>query len=309
MIVTPNRRYDRFVDDAAANRIRFTKAAGVKTRVCEDGDGTPLVLIHGGDFGSLYSLDAWDLNVPGLAKSFRVVSFDKLGQGMSEGPQDDADFTFERLQAHAVALLDSLELGPAHVVGHSMGALLAARIALDRPDLLRTLVVVDSNTLAPDDERFPRGAFYRDLERRIPPGPPTRDSVRLEPDRQSTSTAHVDDHFVDRLLELAQMPGNVETHARMKKLRYACWFPSLDAVRERTLREIADGGIPAPTLVVWGADDPSAPLPLGLALFAHLAGGGTDVAFHVFGAAGHYCFRERPAAFNRLVESFCMEAG
>jgi 2-hydroxy-6-oxonona-2,4-dienedioate hydrolase len=305
MIVTPESWLHRFVDDGAADRIRFTNVGGVATRYFEDGDGQPLVLIHGGDFGSLYSLDAWSLNVPELAQSFRVVSFDKLGQGMTDSPQDDADFTFERLQAHTLALLDSLALGPAHIVGHSMGALLAARIALDRPDLVRTLVVVDSNTLAPDDERFPRGAFYRDLERQIPPGPPTRESVRLEPDRQSTSTAHVDDDFVDRLLTIARTPGNSETHARMETLRYERWFPSLDAVRELTLREIESRGISARTLVVWGADDPSAPLPLGLALFAHFARGGADVALHVFGAAGHYCFRERPTAFNRLLTSFC----
>lgn len=59
------------------------------------------------------------------------------------------------LFAHTVALLRVLALGSAHVVGHSMGAFLAVRLALGHPDFVRSLVIVDSNTLAPDDPPFP----------------------------------------------------------------------------------------------------------------------------------------------------------
>ncbi len=206
-------------DGLDRGRLRFVEAGGIATRVYEAGEGESLVLIHGGGFGSLYSLDGWSLNLRRLAARFRVIAFDKLGQGHTGNPEDDSRYTFGRLLAHAVALLERLELGPAHLVGHSMGALLAARIALERPELARTLVIVDSNTVAPDDPRFPWTRFYAELDAKIPPGPPTRETVRIEPDLQSFSTEHVTDDFLERLLEIARRPEFEHASRRIRELR------------------------------------------------------------------------------------------
>jgi 2-hydroxy-6-oxonona-2,4-dienedioate hydrolase len=186
-----------------------------------------------------------------------------------------------------------------------MGAFLAARVGLERPDLLRSLVLVDTNTTAPDDPRYPWTAFYRELEQKTPPGPPTRDTVRLEPVAQSWSDAHVTDDFVERLYAIAQRPECGEAAARVKELREATWMPSILGARARNLEEIDERGLPVPTLIVWGADDPSAPLPLALALFDRIAARTEEVELHVLSHAGHYCFRERPEAFLRLVTGFC----
>ena len=293
-------------DGLDRGRLRFVEADGIATRVYETGDGEPLVLVHGGGFGSLYSLDGWSLNLPHLAERFRVIAFDKLGQGHTGNPENDERYTFERLLAHAVALLERLELGPAHLVGHSMGALLTARIALERPELARTLLIVDSNTVAPDDPRFPWTKFYVELDAKIPPGPPTAETVRIEPDLQSYSSDHVTDGFVERLLEIARRPEFEHASQRIKELRTTTWMPSILPVRARTLEEIDAHGLPVPTLVVWGANDPSAPLPLALALFERIAVRTRDADLHLLGRAGHYCFRERPQAFERAVTGFCL---
>ena len=216
------------------------------------------------------------------------------------------DFTFDAVLSHALSLLDRLELEPLHLVGHSIGALVAAEVALARPGLMRTLVVVDSNTLAPDDPRFPRGAFYRELESRIPPGPPTRESVRMEPDEQSFSRDHVTDDFVGRLLEIALLPTFGEATAAREGDRSApVWAPSLEAARAHALAAIDAGAFTWPTLVVWGANDISAPLPLGQALFERIAAATDRAELHVLARAGHYCFREQPDAFERLITGFC----
>ena len=290
-------------DSLDRQRLRTVDVDGVATRVYDDGDGEPFLLVHGGAFGSLYSLDAWSLNLAPLAARFRVVAFDKLGQGHTGNPPGDA-YTFPALFSHTVSLVRSLALGPAHVVGHSMGAFLAARLALECPELVRSLVLVDSNTLAPDDERFPWTAFYRELERRIPPGPPTPETVRIEPDAQSFSREHVTDDWVVRLLEIAELPKLQEAKARVVELRDTVWLPSLLPLRARTIEEIDDRGLPVPTLVVWGRDDVSAPLALALQLYERIAVRTADAELHVLGRAGHYCFREQPRAFERLVASF-----
>jgi 2-hydroxy-6-oxo-6-(2'-carboxyphenyl)-hexa-2,4-dienoate hydrolase len=293
-------------DGLEQDHLGFVEAGGISTRVYQAGEGQPLVLVHGGGFGSLYSLDQWSLNLPALARHFRVVAFDKLGQGHTGNPESDGRYTFERLLEHALALLDELGLGPAHLVGHSMGALLAARVALERPDLAHTLVIVDSNTVAPDDERFPWTRFYVDLDRQIPSGPPTRESVRIEPDLQSVSTEHVTDDFVERLLEIARRPEFAHAAGRIRALRESTWLPSILPVRTRTLEEIDSGALTVPTLVLWGADDVSAPLPLAYALFERLGASTPDAELHVLAGAGHYCFRERPRAFERLLAAFCL---
>src|SRR5262249_25059862 len=273
----------------------------------EAGGGPALLLVHGGDFGSLYSLDAWSLNLEQLAQRFRVIAFDKLGQGRTANPENDEAYSYERLLRHALAVADAVLTEPAHIIGHSMGALLAESIALAHPALVRTLVLVDSNTAAPDDARFPRGAFYRDLERRLGNSPPTRQTVRLEPELQSGSPTHVTDDFVDRLLAIARSDTYVHAHARMERLRYTHWFPSLAAERERVLATTAAHGLPAPVLVVWGARDPSAPLPLAFGLFEHIVRSTRGCELHVLGDAGHYSFREEPRAFERAVGAFCLE--
>jgi 2-hydroxy-6-oxonona-2,4-dienedioate hydrolase len=294
-------------DGLDARRLRVVDADGIATRVYEAGNGPPLLLLHGGDFGSLYSLDAWSLNLERLAQRFRVVAFDKLGQGRTANPEADEAYSYERLLRHALAVAEAVLPEPAHVAGHSMGALLAESIALARPELVRTLVLVDSNTAAPDDERFPRGAFYRDLERRLGAAPPTVETVRLEPELQSVSAAHVTDDFVERLLAIARGEAYADAHARMERLRHTLWFPSLDAERAHVLSTTAANGLPAPALVVWGARDPSAPVPLAYALFEHVARTTRGCELHVIGEAGHYSFREAPRAFEHAVAAFCLE--
>lgn len=295
------------VVDAA--RTRTVDVDGVPTRVLETGAGDPLVLVHGGDFGSHYALDAWGPVVAPLARRFRVVAFDKLGQGGTGAPLRDEDYSPAGLCRHARGVLRELGLGPAHLVGHSMGAWLCARLVLDDPATARSLVVVDSNTLAPDDDRYPWRAFYRDLACRLPPpGPdgfPTEAAVRLEPEAQSADPSHVTPAFVEALLEHARRPSLHAAKSRRDALLDSVWLPSLQASRERTVAELRERGSPVPTLVLWGADDPSAPLPLAHALRELLQPRTPRLELQVIPDAGHYVFREQPALFARLVSGFC----
>ena len=89
-------------------------------------------------------------------------------------------------------------------------------------------------------------------------------------------------------------------------MRESVWMPSILAARARALEDVDARGVRAPTLLVWGADDPSAPLPLASALRERLAARSGEVDLHVLSRAGHYCFRERAAAFERLLAGFCL---
>jgi 2-hydroxy-6-oxonona-2,4-dienedioate hydrolase len=284
--------------------IELIECGGVRTRIYSRGSGEPLLLVHGGRFGSYYSLDSWARNLASLAGSFRVVAWDKLGQGHTDGPRDDAGFTFEALYAHTLAVVEAVAPEPAHVVGHSLGALPATRLALDHPERVRSLTIVDSNSAAPDDERYPWKAFYLELEHELSRRR-GRDQVTVEPLAQSYAADHVTPVWRRRMQEIAASAGHREVVARLAGVRDSVWLPSIEDARAQLHRDLARAAPSAPTLVVWGAADPSAPLPLALALLELLTRGGGSPELHVLSRAGHYCFRERPSAFERALRSFC----
>jgi pimeloyl-ACP methyl ester carboxylesterase len=99
------------------------------------GDGTPLLFIHGvGTSGAL-----WQSDLIELVTDCRVIVYDRRGYGgSSESPRDWASH-----REDAAALLGKLSATPAVVVGYSGGAMIALDLALQRPELLRALVLLD----------------------------------------------------------------------------------------------------------------------------------------------------------------------
>jgi 2-hydroxy-6-oxonona-2,4-dienedioate hydrolase len=295
-------------DGLSSEKLHFVDIDGVKLRYYEDGAGEPLVLLSGGEYGSLYSLDAWSLNLSELAKNFHVYAFDKPGQGFSTIPQRDADYTWEWLFDHIRKALNALGISGAHFVGHSRGSLIVARIALDYPQMIKTAVMVDSSTTAPEDPHMPTDLLYQYIGRWTPPGAPTRESVRLEADAQSVSTDHITGDFVDRMLKVASLPSIQEAQKRMNAgVRMKVWYPSLYAARAKTVREIEDRGLGVPTLIMWGFNDRGAPLYLGHRLFERVCPLTPDAEFLVLNRTGHYVFREQCRKFNRTLKSFCLD--
>ena len=94
----------------------------------------PLVLVH----GSWASHRNWDLVVPGLAQSFRVLVYDRRGHSASERPA--AQGSVREDVGDLAALIERLGLAPAWVAGNSFGGSITLRLAGERPDLLRGLV-------------------------------------------------------------------------------------------------------------------------------------------------------------------------
>jgi pimeloyl-ACP methyl ester carboxylesterase len=95
---------------------------------------TPIVLVH----GSWDSHADWDLLVPGLAESFRVLTYDRRGH--SQSGRLTGQGSIREDVADLAGLIDHLSLGPAWVVGNSFGASITLRLAGERPDLLRGVI-------------------------------------------------------------------------------------------------------------------------------------------------------------------------
>src|SRR5262249_25065128 len=103
-------------------------------------DAEPVLLIHG--FASSHMVN-WVS--PGWIKTlndagYRTVAFDNRGHGASTKSYDPADYTPQKLAGDASALADHLEISRAHVMGYSMGARIAAFLALAEPQQVATLI-------------------------------------------------------------------------------------------------------------------------------------------------------------------------
>jgi 3-oxoadipate enol-lactonase len=110
------------------------------------GQGEPLLFIHG--LGS--SIRDWESQIPHFAERYRVVVLDLRGHGKSEKPP--GPYSSKLFSDDIAELIRSLDIGPAHVVGLSLGGFIACQLAVDHGDLVRTLVVVNSVPDLPRDK-------------------------------------------------------------------------------------------------------------------------------------------------------------
>ncbi|MBI2822724.1 MAG: alpha/beta hydrolase [Acidobacteria bacterium] len=286
----------------AMGNAKFVDVDGIRTRYFEAGSGENLVLIHGGRFGfPSYSADVWGLNFEGLSRHFHVYAFDKLGMGYTDNPKSDADYSKSAMIRHAYGFIRKMGIQRTSLMGHSMGAFVVARIAVEHPELVKCLIPLDSNTLAPEDPSTPRD-FYDKIVAGEPPVP-TAEYVRREPDANSYSNAHVTSEYVQEILRIALLPKTKEATDKAKVLNPQ-FFADLQRLKPETLDWIRAGRLKAPTLILWGFNDPSAPVILGMHLLKVIAPAVPRTGFHVFNQAGHYVFRERAPEMNRLVTDF-----
>jgi haloacetate dehalogenase len=106
------------------------------------GKGTPLILLH----GYPQNHHCWERVAPALAAQFDVIIPDLRGYGDSDAPADDADhitYSKRRMAADIAALMDALGIDRAHVLGHDRGGRVAYRFALDHPDRIIRLGIIE----------------------------------------------------------------------------------------------------------------------------------------------------------------------
>ena len=138
--------------------------------------------------------------------------------------------------------------------------------------------------------------------------PPAEHAVELVPHLAPgclvTRPEDPPDAPLDPLDRLLVLPKTTEAKKRMAAISDTVFLPDARKKKYETLELIKAGRLKAPTLIVWGLNDPSAPVKLGLDL-ARLIGSVVDrTRFHVINQAGHYVFREHPRELHRLINDF-----
>jgi pimeloyl-ACP methyl ester carboxylesterase len=114
----------------------YLQLGAVQTWYDEHGEGPPLVLLHGG----LVDARFFAPNLAPLAERFRVYTPERRGHGHT--PDVPGPITYQLMADDTVAFLDAVVGGPADLVGHSDGAVVAMLVAMQRPELVKRLVMI-----------------------------------------------------------------------------------------------------------------------------------------------------------------------
>jgi non-heme chloroperoxidase len=130
-------------DVASAGERSVTLDTGASVHYVDRGSGTPVVFIHGGGRDYRY----WDRQLEPFAKRYRVVAYSRRYAPPNDNPIILPDYSAVVDANDLEALVRRLELGPAHFVGASIGAVAALFLAVRHPELVRTLVVAEPPVL------------------------------------------------------------------------------------------------------------------------------------------------------------------
>ena len=245
------------------------------------GTGPPVLLLQGtGEVSA-----SFDPLVATLWDRFRCVATDARDTGSSS--RAIADYSVAELAADAAAIIDELELGACHVIGFSLGGATAMELALARPELVRSLVLLST---------WGRSDRYMRAQMR---------------NWQLIRRATVGDEraFLAALNPWMFSPVTLEDRERMRAIG-STWLEEPLQEPEAFLRQtVADaghdalerlGGIEAPALVIVGEDDICTPPRLAMQLVHEIP----DARLALIPNAGHCAIYERPDEVHAVIGTF-----
>lgn len=258
---------------------------GLDTGYLEAGEGDPVVLLHGGEFGASAEL-GWEHTIDALAARYRVLAPDMLGYGRSAKVTDFVDGRGMRIR-HVARFCEVMNVASAHFVGNSMGAINLLTDATSAAPVLpaRSLTLICGGGEIQRNEHADALFAYDG----------TFEAMRDIVTALFFDPAYAaDDRYVARRHESSTAPGAWEAIAAARFRRPGASPPPTPST-ERAYERIA-----APTLVIEGAGDKL--LPAGWA--ADVAGRIADARSAVVDAAGHCPQIEMPKAVNELLLEF-----
>jgi pimeloyl-ACP methyl ester carboxylesterase len=236
------------------------------------GAGEPLLLIHG--LG--YARWGWEPVLEPLALSFEVLSFDNRGIGESDAPP--GPYSVSELAADAVQVLDEARVERAHVLGTSLGGMVAQELAIANPERVEKLVLTSTTPGGP--EAFPLPERTVEL---MTNGATLREFVQnaLAPGQASEVVERIVAHR-ERTAQPAEAWG--------AQAAAGASFDALDRIE----------AIAAPTLILHGTEDAVVDSRNSALLGLRIP----DARVELFPGGGHLFFWEQPERFVEVVTEF-----
>lgn len=253
----------------------------------ERGEGFPLLLLQGLGYAKWASRAQWG----DYAARRRVLALDNRGTGLSDKPP--GPYSIELMAEDAASALGARGIERADVYGHSMGGYIALALAVRRPELVRSLVLVATGPGGPDHLPLPRATsdVWRDAV-----GLPLEESVRRTMPTVF-APAWIEEHpveYADWLQARLDPPTPPE-----------CWRAQFVAAGRYRHRGVPVERIEAPALVVHGDRDAVVPVENGQLLAERMP----SAELVVLPGRGHVPMLEAPAEFSAVVCDFLDRIG
>ncbi len=255
----------------------FITINGNKIRYLESGTSdNVLILIHG--LGA--SAERWNLVIPTFAKDYHVIVPDLIGFGYSDKPQ--VDYTPEFLSGFLGRFLGAMNINTCCIIGSSMGGQVAANFASSSPTFVRKLVLVSPSGImkhsTPALNAYIMAALF-----------PTHELARSAFEMMDASGSAVDERIVTGFVDRIKLPN--AKRAFMSAL--------LGLKNSKGLTNNLKN-IKAPTLVLWGSNDPVIPVSYADTFVSSIGG----CLFQLMDGCGHTPYVQCADIFSDTVLEF-----
>ena len=261
---------------------RTVAVGGVWTAYIEAGVGDPVLLLHGGDAG--VGGIRWLPVIGPLSRGFRVIVPDMPGYGASAKPW--ASYDREYFSWWLRLFLAEMELDPIRLVAHSLGGAVALQCALEAPEKIGQLVLVNAAGLGPSSQKVSLQLMVRMMWGNLLP---TAEGSRWFLSHQVLYDPR---HISQELLDIEEYGRSVIRASGGKRV---FWLGRGKAIEPFAIDQLSR--VMCPTVIIWGADDQNFPL--------SAAEEATRVIPHaqlrVIPKAKHTCFADRPEEFNSIL--------
>ncbi len=264
---------------------RYRDFDGLRLAHLDEGDGQPVVFFHGEPTWSFL----WRKVIPPvLDAGFRCVAPDLPGFGRSDKPVDIDWYTYERHVAAVSPLLEDLDLRDATIVVHDWGGPIGLRLAVDHPDRIARIVVLDTGLFTGRQRMTDAWNAFRDFVERtddLPVGFLVRGACKRDPG---------DEVIAGYERPFPNAASKAGARAFPLILPTSPEMPGAEA-GQRVLEAL--GTDRRPKLVLWADSDPVLPLDVGRRFAAAL---GTEV-HHEIADASHFLQEDAGAVIGALI--------
>lgn len=249
------------------------------------GPGEPVVFSH----GLLWDSHLFSRQVAALKGRYRCICYDHRGQGRSEAPEDGKPIDLRTVYEDAVAFIQALGLAPCHFVGLSMGGFVGLRVAARHPELLRSLVLLDTSAGAELPRNLTRFRLLAAVTHWLGLWPVVDRIMRIYfgPTFMNDPARHAEREALRR--QLASNPRAV--------------WRAMDGVINRRSVEGELHRIPIPTLILVGEEDAVTLPEMADRLKERISGSRLMRLPH----GGHMSNLEQPEAVNAAISAFLRE--
>jgi 4,5:9,10-diseco-3-hydroxy-5,9,17-trioxoandrosta-1(10),2-diene-4-oate hydrolase len=267
---------------------RYIDIDGVRTRYVAEGIGSPVLLIHG--FGEF--LEVWGYNIAPLAEHFSVYALDLPGHGLSGEPRDD--YTLDYAARFVINFMKSLQIDRASLVGHSLGGLVSLKIAMDFPDRVDKLILVDSAGLSREAPLIYRLATLPILGKAI-----------LKPTLKTLVKHGMKKGFYNPELISPDWVDLSHKYWKMPKFKRTLWNvihsnASINGLHPEVIVTDKLHMVKSPTLIVHGVQDQVIPVEYARLACKLIA----DIKCKVIDQCGHCPHIEKAGEFNEALIGF-----